>query len=87
MPAQPLAPIDVIGWAHNRLFWRAHHARKLCMYRHTCVCRAVGLGGSGAVYFGANLEFPGNPLSQSVSNLPLQSRLLRMLLVAPLQPL
>jgi hypothetical protein len=29
--------------------------------------RAVGLGASGAVYFGANLEFPGNPLSQSVS--------------------
>jgi hypothetical protein len=36
---------------------------------HTCRrrrCSAVGLGASGAVYFGANLEFPGNPLSQSV---------------------
>lgn len=30
--------------------------------------RAVGLGASGTVYFGANLEFPGNPLSQSVSH-------------------
>ncbi|KAF8066324.1 CDA1 [Scenedesmus sp. PABB004] len=27
---------------------------------------AVGLGGSGAVYLGANLEFPGNALNQSV---------------------
>lgn len=34
-----------------------------------CCCSAVGLGASGAVYFGANLEFPGNPLSQSVREL------------------
>jgi cytidine deaminase len=27
---------------------------------------AVGLGASGAMYLGANLEFPGNPLNQSV---------------------
>jgi hypothetical protein len=44
------------------------------LYHHSCLrCafpRAVGLGASGAVYFGANLEFPGNPLSQSVSAKP-----------------
>ncbi len=28
--------------------------------------RAVGLGESGCVYFGVNIEFPGVPLNQSV---------------------
>ena len=28
--------------------------------------RAVGLGDSGSVYFGVNIEFPGVPLNQSV---------------------
>lgn len=39
--------------------------------RH-CMCvprRAVGLGKSGAVYIGVNLEFPGLPLNNSVSHL------------------
>jgi len=29
--------------------------------------RAVGLGDSGSVYLGVNLEFPGTPLNNSVS--------------------
>ena len=28
--------------------------------------RAVGLGDSGSIYFGVNIEFPGVPLNQSV---------------------
>ena len=37
-----------------------------------CTCaprRAVGLGKSGTVYIGVNLEFPGLPLNNSVSHL------------------
>ena len=34
----------------------------LCCAGH----RAVGLGNSGCVYFGVNIEFPGVPLNQSV---------------------
>lgn len=35
-------------------------------------CRAVGLGESGAVYLGVNLEFPGTPLNNSVGHHCLQ---------------
>ena len=33
-----------------------------------CGGRAVGLGESGRIYFGGNVEFPGVPLNQSVRN-------------------
>eukprot|EP00879_Flechtneria_rotunda_P021481 GHRR01022638.1.p1 GENE.GHRR01022638.1~~GHRR01022638.1.p1 ORF type:complete len:295 (+),score=84.05 GHRR01022638.1:578-1462(+) len=42
----------------------ASHASRPCISQYRV--GAVGLGGSGAVYIGANLEFPNNPLNQSV---------------------
>lgn len=46
----------------------------------TTHCRAVGLGGSGAVYLGVNLEFPGLPLNNSVTTRRLwqRQRLIRL---------
>jgi cytidine deaminase len=32
----------------------------------SCDCRAIGLGASGRLYVGVNLEFPGLPLQHSV---------------------
>jgi hypothetical protein len=44
--------------------------------------RAVGLGGSGGIYVGVNLEFPGAPLSNSVclGCVPFSSRIQYVLL-------
>lgn len=43
------------------------HTMPSCAMPCLAACRAVGLGGSGAVYIGCNLEMPGNALNQSVS--------------------
>lgn len=46
----------------------------ICLYWDLPFRRAVGLGASGNVYVGVNLEFPGLPLNNSVGFCMLECR-------------